>query len=99
MKNCHLCILTILCAGVAQFTFSDLCEEALGAADYIAIASKYANVILTDIPGMKFTEREKIRRFITLLDVLYENRCQLICSAEKPPAELFGDGETAKEGE
>jgi len=74
---------------VARFTFSELCEQPLSAADYIALAEEYPNVILDGIPILPSNEREKIRRFIILLDVLYEERVRLICSAAAPPTELF----------
>jgi predicted ATPase len=74
---------------VAQFSFTELCERALGAADYIALAKRFPYVIVTDVPVMTFDQREKIRRFITLLDVLYEHSVRFICSAEAAPAKLF----------
>ena len=73
----------------AMFNFADLCERNLGAADYIAIAQQYKYVIVSDIPILTFDQREKIRRFITLFDVFYENGIRFICSAEETPQKLF----------
>lgn len=74
---------------VAKFTFDELCNHALGAADYIAIAKAFPVVLLADIPVLYFDNREKIRRFITLLDVMYEHRTQLIMTADAVPQQLF----------
>ena len=70
--------------GVAKFGFGDLCEEAKGAADYIAIASSYHTVLLDGIPSMDETRLPLVRRFITLIDVLYENHVKVIALAESP---------------
>ena len=74
---------------VASFTFSQLCESNVGAADYIALAQTFKYVLLREVPTLYFHEREKIRRFITLLDVLYEHQTRLIIQAANPPASLF----------
>lgn len=80
-----------LCAPsfAAFFSFSSLCERPLGAADYLSIAEAFPYVFLQDIPRLDFEEREKIRRFITLLDVLYEQGTILVCSAAAEPSSLF----------
>eukprot|EP00455_Lapot_gusevi_P031675 TRINITY_DN3444_c0_g2_i4.p1 TRINITY_DN3444_c0_g2~~TRINITY_DN3444_c0_g2_i4.p1 ORF type:complete len:494 (+),score=109.86 TRINITY_DN3444_c0_g2_i4:65-1546(+) len=75
--------------GAARFHFNELCDRPLGAADYIAIAENYANIIITDIPKFNFDSRVLMRRFITLLDVLYEHHVRLICSAADLPQNLF----------
>ena len=74
---------------VARFTFDELCARPLGAADYYAVAKAFPCVIVTDVPLLYFDRREVIRRFITLLDVLYEHRTKLFISAEAPPSDLF----------
>jgi len=74
---------------VAKFQFTDLCDKNLGAADYIALAERYPYMVITDIPVLDSAERNRIRRFITLLDVFYENHVRVIFSAEKPVDELF----------
>lgn len=87
------------CAGrhVARFSFEELCNRNLGAADYIAVAKRFANVIVADVPLLYFDQREVIRRFITLLDVLYEYRTRLILSAAARPQELFLPARSALE--
>ncbi len=74
---------------VARFTFEELCAHALGAADYYAIAQTFPCVLIEDIPLLYFDRREVIRRFITLLDVLYEHRTKVFMSADAVPTELF----------
>ena len=74
---------------VARFTFSDLCETPLGPSDYLAIAAQFSTVILDDIPQMSEERKDSARRFVTLIDALYEHRTALVCSAAVPPGELY----------
>ncbi|KAF2278050.1 uncharacterized protein EI97DRAFT_342505, partial [Westerdykella ornata] len=62
-------------SGVALSTFAELCGTALGPADYVSLASTFHTVILTDVPVLTWKEKNEARRFITLLDALYEARC------------------------
>jgi cell division protein ZapE len=80
--------------GVAWFTFADLCAQPLGAADYLAIAERFASVIVEGIPRLSPQQRNEARRFNILIDTLYEARTLLIASAEVPPEEIYtaGDG-------
>lgn len=80
--------------GVAVFSFKRLCENALGAADYLAIAWRYHTVILVGIPKLGPEKRNEAKRFVTLIDALYENNVKLLCSAAAPADELYekGDG-------
>merc|ERR1712113_1182016 len=57
---------------VAWFTFSDLCNQALGAADYLAVGNAFHTVFISNIPRLTMQERDQVRRFITLIDALYE---------------------------
>ncbi|KAF1849966.1 mitochondrial ATPase-like protein [Cucurbitaria berberidis CBS 394.84] len=75
--------------GVAFFQFSELCGAILGPADYITLASTYHTFILTDVPVMGFQQKEEARRFITLLDALYEARCRLLITAVAGPDDLL----------
>jgi predicted ATPase len=77
------------CNGVARFTFEQVCDRPVGAADYIALAQNYHTVFITDIPIMSMRIHDKARRFITLVDELYNHRCRLICTADAPPDDLF----------
>ena len=71
------------------WTFDELCVSALGPADYITLASTFDTVILTDVPIITFLKKNEARRFITLLDALYEARCKLIITAAAGPDDLF----------
>ena len=66
--------------GVAKFSFEQLCGHEFYSADYIAIASTYHTLILTDIPKLSLEQRDRIRRFIILVDELYNNHTKLILS-------------------
>ena len=75
--------------GVARFAFAELCAAALGAQDYLAIATHYHTVILDGVPRMDESQRNEARRFMTLIDALYEHRCNLIVAADAPPDRLY----------
>eukprot|EP00891_Asterochloris_glomerata_P005639 jgi/Astpho2/5639/e_gw1.00079.215.1_t len=75
--------------GVAFFTFEDLCKGMRGASDYIAVSQAFHTVFIAGIPAMSMQLRDQARRFITLVDELYNSQCQLICSADCPPDSLF----------
>lgn len=79
--------------GVARFSFEELCARPLGAADYLAIAWRYHTIILKDVPKLSPDRRNEARRFATLIDVLYDNRRRLICSADAPPERLYHEGD------
>ena len=85
--------------GVAFATFSDLCDQPLGPADYLAIAAKYHTLILSAIPKMTTEMRNQAKRFVTLIDALYERRVNLICSAETAAEHLYETGDGAFEFE
>ena len=80
--------------GVAVFSFKRLCDQPLGAADYLAIARAYHTVIIVGIPIMGPDERNQAARFVTLVDALYENRVKLVATADAEPNGLYqaGDG-------
>ncbi|KAH8119309.1 AFG1-like ATPase-domain-containing protein, partial [Phellopilus nigrolimitatus] len=74
---------------LCEFTFSELCEESLGPADYLTIASAYRTVVIVSIPILHVSAKNESRRFITLIDALYESRCRVIALAEAEPDSLF----------
>lgn len=81
--------------GVARFTFADLCAQPLGAADYLSIARSFHTVLIESIPLLTPDKRNEARRFINLIDTLYDNRIGLIASAEVEPHELYVSGDGA----
>jgi len=83
--------------GVACFTFAELCEAPLGPGDYLAVAGRYHAVILAGVPVLGTERRNEARRFMTLIDALYESRVKLIVSAEAPPEKLYPAGDGARE--
>jgi cell division protein ZapE len=82
--------------GVARFPYAALCQQPLGAADYIAIARAYHTVIIEGVPALKPTQRDEARRLIMLIDILYERRVKVVVSAAAEPQDLF-DAETGAE--
>jgi cell division protein ZapE len=83
--------------GVVRVRFSELCERALGAADYFALAARFHTVIIDGVPVLTADRRNEARRFITLIDALYEHRVKLVCSAAAIPEKLHTDGDHAGE--
>ena len=75
--------------GVARFTFADLCATPLGASDYLALARRFHTVVLEDIPAMTEARRNEAKRFITLIDTLYDGRVKLLASAAAEPPGLY----------
>jgi len=79
--------------GIARFGFAALCEQPLGAADYIEIAQQFHTVFLDHIPKLTLDKRNEARRLINLIDVLYDHRVNFICSADSAPGEIYVEGE------
>lgn len=73
----------------ARFRFDELCQRELGAADYRALAQQYQIVLLGEIPQLTLKEHNEARRFIHLVDELYENKCKMLISAAKEPHALL----------
>ncbi len=85
--------------GVARATFWDLCAKPLGPADYLAIADAVRVLIVEDIPQLGRTNFNEAKRFVTLIDALYEAKVRLICSAAAAPEMLYLEGSGAFEFE
>lgn len=79
--------------GVARATFFELCGKMLGPGDYLAIAAEVKVLILEDIPALSRNNFNEAKRFVTLIDALYEARVKLICSAAAAPEMLYLEGE------
>jgi cell division protein ZapE len=75
--------------GVARFSFADICEQPLAASDYLRLARDYHTLIIDRIPVMDYGERNAAKRFITLIDTLYDNGVKLMASAEADPLSLY----------
>lgn len=73
----------------AFFTFADLCAQPLSAVDYLEICKNFDVLFIQDIPRMTLASRTEARRFITLVDTLYDLKVKVVCSAEVPAQELF----------
>ncbi len=83
--------LHIPCAalGAARFSFADLCEQPLGAVDYLRIAHDFHTVVIDRVPVLTYAERNQAKRFIALIDTLYDAGVKLIASAEAKPVDLY----------
>ncbi len=74
--------------GVARFGFADLCEKPLGAADYLAVARAFHTVLIDGLRVIAPGERDLAKRFIVLVDTLYDRHVKLLATAEAEPAAL-----------
>ncbi len=92
-------VLPAFCSGVARASFYDLCAKPLGAADYLAIAERVRVLILEDIPALSRTNFNEARRFVVLIDALYEAHVRLVASAAAEPDYLYLEGEGSFEFE
>jgi cell division protein ZapE len=75
--------------GVARFSFAELCEAPLGASDFLHIARAFHTVLVDAIPVLTRAPRDVTRRFVNLIDTLYDNRVCLVASAAAEPQQLY----------
>jgi cell division protein ZapE len=75
--------------GVARFSFDDLCAQPLAAPDYLKIAHEFHTIIIDHIPVMDYARRNEAKRFIILIDTLYDHAVKLLASAEAEPDGLY----------
>ncbi len=75
--------------GVARFSFAELCQQPLAAPDYLRLAHDYHTVMIDRIPAMDLADRNAAKRFITLIDTLYDNAVKLMASADADPLSLY----------
>ncbi|WP_306252348.1 cell division protein ZapE [Parvularcula sp. IMCC14364] len=80
--------------GAARVSFTDLCASALGAEDFLTIARTYNTLFMDHIPALSPEKRNEAKRFVTLIDALYEHKTKFVCSADTSPQDLYpkGDG-------
>jgi len=79
--------------GLARFSFEELCAQPLAASDYLKIAHEFHTVIVDHIPVMDYPRRNEAKRFIILIDTLYENAVKLLASAQAQPGQLYSADE------
>ena len=85
--------------GIAYASFRDLCEQPLGPGDYLSVAECFHTLVLAEIPRMSPAKRDQAKRFVTMIDALYDAKVKLICSAEAGPTELYTEGDGSFEFE
>src|SRR4030088_2057617 len=94
-------VLRVPCSanGIARFSFAEICETPLAASDYLRLAHDYHTLMIDRIPVMDYAERNAAKRFIALIDTLYDNAVKLMASAEADPASLYlaAEGHEANE--
>ena len=94
-------ILHVPCSahGVARFSFADICEKPLAASDYLRLARDYHTILIDHVPVMDYPERNAAKRFISLIDTLYDNAVKLMASAAADPLSLYlaNEGNEANE--
>ncbi len=78
--------------GIAWFGFDQLCDGPRGVADYLEIARCFHTVLLSGVPVIAPRDRDRVRRFISLVDELYDRRVNLVVSAAAPPAGIYPNG-------
>src|SRR5262249_27977837 len=84
-------VVRVPCAAhrVARFTFAELCERPLGAIDYLRLAREFGAIVLDHVRVMDYPQRNEAKRFIALIDTLYDNAVKLVASAAAEPMELY----------
>jgi cell division protein ZapE len=84
-------ILHVPCSshGVARFSFAEICEKPLAASDYLRLAHDYHTILIDRIPVMDLADRNAAKRFISLIDTLYDNAVKLMASAEANPVSVY----------
>ncbi len=89
-------VVPLAAGGVARFDFETLCDRPLGAGDYLALASRYPALVIDGVPRLGPENFDVARRFIVLVDALYEQKVKLVASAADRPDRIFQRGEGAK---
>ena len=89
-------IIPVAAGGVARFDFETLCGQPLGPGDYLALATHYEALIIDAVPVLSSENYNHARRFITLIDALYEHRVKLVASAAAIPDRLYLEGDDTR---
>ena len=80
--------------GCARFDFQELCSKPLGAEDYLAISNEFDVIFIENIPILPSEKRNEAKRFVSLIDALYDNRKRVFISAEGQPDEIYKKGDS-----
>ena len=78
---------------VARFTFDELCAKPLGAADYIELASRFPTLFVDHVPTLDYSKRNEAKRFVTLIDTLYDAGVRLVATSAKAPDGIYPAGD------
>ena len=103
--DCHLSVhgrewrIPAQAAGVARMTFDELCNRPLGPADYLSLARHFDTLLIESVPKLGPDYRDQAKRFVTLIDALYEAKAKVIISAAAEPDALYTEGDGAFEFE
>ncbi len=92
----HTLKIPVAAQGVARFDFDALCGQPLGAGDYLALATHYQALVLDGVPRLSPDNYDVARRFVVLIDALYDHRVKLVASADAEPDSLYQAGEGAR---
>jgi cell division protein ZapE len=79
--------------GCARFSFAELCEAALGPPDYLALAANFQTLFVEGIPALKTSQRNEAKRFVLLIDTLYDAKRHLVASSAQPPERIYPQGD------
>ena len=79
--------------GCARFSFAELCEAPLGPPDYLALAAAFKTIFIEGIPALKTSQRNEAKRFVLLIDTLYDAHVRLVASAAQPPERIYPKGD------
>ena len=85
----HLLHVPCAAMGAARFSFHDICEQPLGAIDYLRIAHEFHTIVIDRVPVMTYADRNEAKRFVALIDTLYDAGVKLLASAAAKPAALY----------
>lgn len=85
------------CGGLLDSTFEELCGRPLGAGDYIHLCHVFHIIFIRDIPVLNQSSKSEARRFITLIDTLYDNRVRIVCTSDVPHTQIFKGDEGRSE--
>ena len=79
--------------GCARFSFADLCEAPLGPPDYLALAANFQTIFVEGIPALKTSQRNEAKRFVLLIDTLYDAKRHLVASSAEAPERIYPQGD------